>query len=165
MYVFQTNLIQVMNKETKQEEFSALEAELRALILPQDGLISNMANFCAALYNRFDFLWVGFYIIDEDQLRLGPFQGPVACTRIAKGKGVCGSAWSLKETVVANDVHNFPGHITCSADSNSEIVLPLLVDNEVKGVLDIDSTAFGYFDEIDQECLENIVKWFASVVY
>lgn len=154
-----------MNKETKQEEYRALEAELKALVLPQDGLISNMANFSAALYSRFDFLWVGFYIIEKEQLRLGPFQGPVACTRISKGKGVCGSAWSRKETVIVNDVHQFAGHIACSADSNSEIVLPLLVDHVVMGVLDIDSTAFDYFDEMDRESLEKIVKWFASVVY
>ena len=156
-------LVQVSG--TKEDVYSNILVQIQALVGDEKDAVANLANVSAALSATFNFLWVGFYIIEKEQLRLGPFQGPVACTRISKGKGVCGSAWSRKETVIVNDVHQFAGHIACSADSNSEIVLPLLVDHVVMGVLDIDSTAFDYFDEMDRESLEKIVKWFASVVY
>ena len=119
-----------------------------------------MANIAAMLHETFGFWWTGFYRVDPEsaQLVLGPFQGPVACTRIAFGKGVCGTAWERRSTVVVPDVHQFPGHIACSSASNSEIVVPVFRDEEVVAVLDIDSTDFNTFDDTDKEWLERIVS-------
>jgi GAF domain-containing protein len=123
-----------------------------------------MANFTAAVKSSFGFLWVGFYLVQKEQLILGPFQGPVACTRIKKNKGVCGTSWARKKTIIANNVHDFPGHISCNGEANSEIVIPIVRDGEIFGVLDIDSTELNYFDEVDQTWLEKICKWFAIVI-
>lgn len=120
-------------------------------------MIAKMANVAAALHETFGFWWTGFYRVENDELVLGPFQGPIACTRIKYGRGVCGTSWQREETVIVPNVHEFPGHIACSSASNSEIVVPLIRDNKVIAVLDIDSTEFGSFDETDKAYLEQIV--------
>ncbi len=120
-------------------------------------MIAKMANVSAALHETFGFWWTGFYRVENDELVLGPFQGPIACTRIKYGRGVCGTSWQRGETVIVPNVHEFPGHIACSSASNSEIVVPLIRDNKVIAVLDIDSTEFGTFDETDKAYLEQIV--------
>ena len=155
-----------MNNQSKEEKYVLLEVELRALISRKDALVSSMSNFTAAVQSHFGFLWTGFYLVEGKELVLGPFQGPVACTKISFDKGVCGKAWSNKKTLIVPDVHQFPGHIACSSDSNSEIVVPLLDKaGEVLGVLDIDSIDFNSFNGLDQLWLEKIIKWFVSEVY
>ena len=155
-----------MNNQSKEEKYVLLEVELRALISRKDALVSSMSNFTAAVQSHFGFLWTGFYLVEGQELVLGPFQGPVACTKISFDKGVCGKAWSNKKTLIVQDVHQFPGHIACSSDSNSEIVVPLLDKaGEVLGVLDIDSIDFNSFNGLDQLWLEKIIKWFVSEVY
>ena len=155
-----------MNNQSKEEKYVLLEAELRALISRKDALVSSMSNFTAAVQSHFGFLWTGFYLVEGKELVLGPFQGPVACTKISFDRGVCGKAWSNKKTLIVQDVHQFPGHIACSSDSNSEIVVPLLDKaGEVLGVLDIDSIEFNCFNGIDQLWFEKIIKWFVSEVY
>ena len=155
-----------MNNQSKEEKYVLLEVELRALISRKDALVSSMSNFTAAVQSHFGFLWTGFYLVEGKELVLGPFQGPVACTKISFDKGVCGKAWSNKKTLIVQDVHQFPGHIACSSDSNSEIVVPLLDEaGEVLGVLDIDSIDFNSFNGVDQLWLEKIIKWFVSEVY
>lgn len=155
-----------MNNQSKEEKYGLLEAELRALISHKDALVSSMSNFAAVVQSHFGFLWTGFYLVEGKELVLGPFQGPVACTKIAFDRGVCGKAWSNKKTFVVEDVHQFTDHIACSSDSNSEIVVPLInKSGEVLAVLDIDSIDLNYFDGTDQKCLEKIIKWFVSEVY
>ena len=145
---------------TKEEQYQALLPQIKALIDGEEDLIANLANIAAALKQQFGWLWVGFYLVKRDILVLGPFQGPVACTRIQKGRGVCGKSWELAQTLVVPDVEKFPGHIACSSLSKSEIVLPLFDNNEtVTGVLDIDSEQLDTFDETDQRYLEEIVSW------
>lgn len=145
---------------TKIEKYKTLFEQIKAVVEDEDDMIANMANMSAMLHETFGFWWTGFYRVDPDsaQLVLGPFQGPVACTRIAFGKGVCGTAWERRSTVVVPDVHQFPGHIACSSASNSEIVVPVFRDEEVVAVLDIDSTDFNTFDDTDKEWLERIVS-------
>ncbi|PIB36884.1 hypothetical protein BFP72_16480 [Reichenbachiella sp. 5M10] len=142
----------------KEETYATLLPQIEALNSGENDLIANLANTSAALKAAFDFLWVGFYLVKEDQLVLGPFQGPIACTRISKGKGVCGTSWEKAKTVIVDDVALFPGHIACSSSSKSEIVVPLFVADQVIGVLDIDSDATDSFDEIDQSYLEKLAK-------
>ena len=142
---------------TKQEQYKALLPQIKALIEGEPDLIANLANICAALKEQFGWLWVGFYLVKDDELVLAPFQGPVACTRIKKGRGVCGAAWQQAATVVVPDVEKFPGHIACSSLSKSEIVVPLIKNGVVTGVLDVDSSEYNQFDEIDQQYLEQIV--------
>ena len=124
----------------------------------ETNLIANMANMSAALYAEFKFHWVGFYLVEGDELVLGPFQGPVACTRIPKGKGVCGKAWEKGETQIVDNVEEFPGHIACSSLSKSEIVIPLIKDNAVIGVLDVDSEELDSFDKTDEIYLKEILN-------
>jgi GAF domain-containing protein len=124
--------------------------------------IANLANIAAVLHTTFGFWWTGFYFVKNNELVLGPFQGPVACTRIGFGNGVCGTAWQQKQTIVVPDVHQFPGHIACSAASNSEIVVPVIVNNVVTMVLDIDSTDYACFDDTDKQYLEEIVELIAQ---
>ena len=124
--------------------------------------MANLANVAAALKEAFDFFWVGFYLVKQDQLVLGPFQGPVACTRIRKGKGVCGTAWQEGVTLLVPDVEVFPGHIACSSLSRSEIVVPLIKDGEVWGVLDIDSDLLNFFDETDRKYLEEMCGYLSK---
>lgn len=147
----------IPKEASKREKFESLLPQLEALIKHEPDQIANMANVAAALKDVFDFFWVGFYRVMDDILVLGPFQGPIACTRIAYGKGVCGTAWKEKETLIVPDVDLFPGHIACNSQSKSEIVVPLLQDGVVKAVLDVDSDKLDSFDETDARFLEKIV--------
>ena len=143
---------------TKQEQYEALIPQIKGLLEGENDLIANLANVAAALKEQFNWLWVGFYLVKNGELVLGPFQGPVACTRIKKGRGVCGSSWAQKKALLVPDVEKFPGHIACSSLSKSEIVIPVIYNNEVAGVLDIDSDKLNDFDETDKFYLEEIVK-------
>ncbi|MBR2649704.1 MAG: GAF domain-containing protein [Sediminibacterium sp.] len=143
---------------TKEEQYKALMPQIKALLEGEPDLIANMANMVAALKQQFNWLWVGFYIVRADELVLGPFQGPIACTRIKKGKGVCGTSWAEKKTLIVPDVEQFPGHIACSSLSRSEIVIPIIRNNEVVGVLDVDSVEYNDFDENDRTFLTELVE-------
>ena len=154
----------IISKDKKNELYAFVYSQMNALLSKDDNKISNMANFVALLKSNFDFFWVGFYLVESSQLVLGPFQGPVACTKIPKGKGVCGSSWSDKKTLIVPDVDKFPGHIACNEASKSEIVIPLLYNEEVIGVLDIDSTDLDSFDEVDKEWLEKLCTCLLSVI-
>jgi len=142
---------------TKKEQYQLLLPQLYALIEREPDLIANLANISAVLKEQFGWLWIGFYIVRDDELVLGPFQGPVACTRIKKGRGVCGASWAGAKTLIVPDVEKFPGHIACSSLSRSEIAVPLIRKNVVLGVLDADSEFPGHFDEVDKRYLEEIV--------
>ena len=144
--------------------YSGLIPQIKGLVSGENDLIANLANVSAALKQTFDFLWVGFYLVKEDELVLGPFQGPIACSRIQKGKGVCGTSWLRKETVIVDDVDLFPGHIACSSSSKSEIVVPLMKDNVVIGVLDVDSAALNSFDDTDAKFLNELCDWLVSIL-
>jgi L-methionine (R)-S-oxide reductase len=143
---------------TKEEQYQALLPQIIGLLNGEPDLIANTANVAAALKEQFGWLWVGFYFAKDGELVLGPFQGPVACTRIKKGHGVCGAAWAQEKTLVVPDVEQFPGHIACSSLSRSEIVVPVLKNGEVVAVLDVDSTDLSTFDKTDQHNLETIVQ-------
>lgn len=142
---------------SKAEIYQSLIPQIKALIEGEPDLVANLANVTAALKEQFGWLWVGFYLVKDDELVLGPFQGPVACTRIKKGRGVCGTSWQKAETLIVADVEKFPGHIACSSLSRSEIVIPIIRNNEVIGVLDVDSELLDQFDETDKIYLEEIV--------
>lgn len=142
---------------TKEEKYQILFPQIKAIVDGEEDLVANLANIAACLKFTFEWLWVGFYLVKKDELVLGPFQGPIACTRIKKGKGVCGTAWEKEETIIVADVENFPGHIACSSLSKSEIVVPLFRNEECIGVLDVDSEALSAFDETDKKYLEKIV--------
>jgi L-methionine (R)-S-oxide reductase len=141
----------------KEEVYRSLLPQIKALIDGEPDLTANLANICAALKEQFKWFWVGFYLVKQDELVLGPFQGPVACTRIRKGRGVCGSSWQQAATLIVPDVEKFPGHIACSSLSRSEIVVPIIRNNEVIGVLDVDSELLDQFNETDKKYLEEIV--------
>ncbi len=141
----------------KTEQYEQLIPQISALIDGEPSLIANLANISAALKEQFGWWWVGFYLAENDELVLGPFQGPVACTRIKKGRGVCGSAWERRETLIVPNVDEFPGHIACSSLSKSEIVVPFFKDGHVIGVLDADSEFPAHFDEMDKCYLEKII--------
>ena len=143
---------------TKQEQYQSIISQIKGLLEGETDLIANLANTVAALKEQFGWLWVGFYLVKEDELVLGPFQGPIACTRIRKGRGVCGSSWETGKTIIVPDVEKFPGHIACSSLSKSEIVVPLIYKNVVTGVLDVDSEFYNQFDVTDQIYLEEIVN-------
>ena len=148
-----------ISKGSKMDKYRTLLPQIKSLIEGEEDLIANLANVSAALKETFGFFWVGFYLVKGNALVLGPFQGPVACTRIAKGRGVCGTAWAEAKTIVVPDVDAFPGHIACSSLSRSEIVVPLKrEDGEVWGVLDIDSDDLGSFDKTDARFLEEMIK-------
>ncbi|MFM1875156.1 MAG: hypothetical protein RL266_893 [Bacteroidota bacterium] len=138
--------------------YNELLPQIESLIGEETSLVANLANTAAALRQAFGFFWVGFYLVDQNELVLGPFQGDVACSRIAKGKGVCGKAWEIGQTIIVPNVDEFPGHIACSAKSRSEIVVPIIVNDEIVGVLDVDSDHLNDFDVIDAEGLEMIVE-------
>ncbi len=142
---------------SKVEQYQSLLPQLKGLWTGESDFVANMSNTCAALKEQFGWLWVGFYLVKDDELVLGPFQGPVACTRIRKGRGVCGTSWLQEKTIVVEDVHLFPGHIACSSLSKSEIVVPLMNGRQCVGVLDVDSEKIGDFDDTDQQYLEQIV--------
>ena len=143
---------------SKTEIYQSLLPQIKALIEGEPDLVANLANVAAALKEQFGWLWVGFYLVKNGELVLGPFQGPVACTRISKGRGVCGVAWQQAQTLIVPDVKKFPGHIACSSISRSEIVVPLISNNEVVGVLDVDSEQLDLFDETDKKYLEEVVS-------
>ena len=142
---------------TKIEIYQSLLPQIAALIEGEPDLVANLANVAAALKQQFGWWWVGFYLVKNNELVLGPFQGPVACTRIQKGRGVCGAAWQQANTLIVPDVEKFPGHIACSSLSRSEIVVPIFSKQEVIGVLDVDSEALDFFDAIDAQYLKEIV--------
>src|SRR5664279_666330 len=141
----------------KTEQYQSLIPQIKGLLDGEPDLIANLANVTGALKEQFGWFWVGFYIVKNDELVLGPFQGPVACTRIRKGRGVCGSSWQQAKTLIVPDVEKFPGHIACSSLSRSEIVVPVIRSSEVVAVLDVDSSDYDQFDETDQQWLEEIV--------
>ena len=148
-----------ITKTNKTERYQELLPQLKALLQGESDQVACMANTCAALRETFQFFWVGFYIVRDFELVLGPFQGPIACTRIAKGRGVCGAAWEQKQILVVPDVDAFPGHIACSSLSRSEIVVPLFNSSgDVVGVLDVDSDRLADFDEVDAKYLNEVVK-------
>jgi len=143
---------------SKQEQYQSLLPQIKGLLEEESDLVANLANTVAALKEQFGWLWVGFYIVKKNELVLAPFQGPVACTRIRKGKGVCGSSWAEAKTLIVPDVEKFPGHIACSSLSKSEIVVPVIRNDEVIAVLDADSEQLNQFDTTDQYYLEQIVE-------
>ena len=155
-------------KGTKEEQYESLLPQIQAFLEGEPDLIANLANVTGALKEQFNWLWIGFYLVkpsftkasegEDDELVLGPFQGPVACTRIKKGRGVCGASWARAETLIVPDVEKFPGHIACSSLSKSEIVVPIIRDNKVIGVLDADSIELNQYDKIDQKYLEMIIE-------
>lgn len=144
---------------SKEEKYRELLPQLHALVSTETDFIANLANVAAALKQTFGFFWVGFYIVKGDELVLGPFQGPIACTRIRIGRGVCGTAWKEVRTLIVPDVEQFPGHIACSSDSKSEIVVLMIRQGEVVGVLDIDSDTLDSFDTVDARYLEEICTY------
>ncbi|HMK17543.1 MAG TPA: GAF domain-containing protein [Chitinophagaceae bacterium] len=148
----------LITKGTKDEQYASLLPQIKGLLEGEPDLIANLANITGALKEQFNWLWVGFYLVKNDELVLGPFQGPVACTRIKKGKGVCGTSWAKAQTLIVPDVEKFPGHIACSSLSRSEIVVPIIHNNKVVGVLDVDSIEPDQFDNIDQDYLEQIIE-------
>ncbi len=150
------NLI-ISTATDKAARYEALIPQIEALTTGEPDLIANLANIAAALKQTMNFFWVGFYLVKNNELVLGPFQGPIACTRITMGKGVCGASWKEKKVLVVPDVDEFPGHIACSSDSKSEIVLPVLKNNEVVLVLDVDSDKLNDFDKIDEKYLTQLV--------
>jgi GAF domain-containing protein len=142
----------------KNDQYRSLIPQISALLSGETDEIANMANVCAALKEQFNFFWVGFYMVKHDELVLGPFQGPVACSRIQKGKGVCGSSWKQEEILIVPDVDAFPGHIACSSASKSEIVIPMIRNGLVIGVLDVDSDELNSFDQSDAVNLSTILE-------
>jgi L-methionine (R)-S-oxide reductase len=143
---------------TRQEQYEALIPQIKGLLEGESDLVANLGNIAAALKEQFGWLWVGFYLVKNGELVLGPFQGPVACTRIKKGRGVCGASWERAETLIVPDVEKFPGHIACSSLSRSEIVVPVMFNEQVIAVLDADSAELDQFDYIDKKFLEEIVQ-------
>ncbi len=154
----------IIKEETKEVKYESLFLQLKSLTQDEPDLIANLSNCTSVIKSFFGFYWIGFYLVKKDQLVLGPFQGTIACTRIQKGKGVCGTSWLKKETLIVDDVDQFPGHIACSSASKSEIVVPLIKDNEVIAVLDIDHDQYSTFNNIDKIGLEKIADlattWF-----
>ena len=142
---------------SKTQQYQSIFPQIRGLLEGEPDLIANLANVVAALKEQFGWLWIGFYLVKEEELVLAPFQGPVACTRIRKGKGVCGTSWAEARTLIVPDVEAFPGHIACSSLSRSEIVVPVIRNNKVIAVLDVDSSEYAQFDTEDQQWLEKIV--------
>jgi L-methionine (R)-S-oxide reductase len=150
--------LKIDRKISKSEQYQAIIPQIEALLAGEEDLIANLANVCAALKEQFNWFWVGFYLVKGDELVLGPFQGPVACTRIKKGRGVCGASWEQEKVLIVPNVDEFPGHIACSSLSKSEIVLPLIVNEKIFGVLDVDSEELNKFDEIDHVYLAQILS-------
>ena len=162
--IFTTFAAQIKETMDKNENYQLLLAQVRAIVKDETDAVANMANVAALIQETFLFWWTGFYRVVDNQLVLGPFQGSVACTRIGFGKGVCGTSWKEKRTIVVEDVEQFPGHIACSSESRSEIVVPLYKGDEVIGVLDIDSEKLATFDTTDKEWLEQIAEVVSAVL-
>jgi L-methionine (R)-S-oxide reductase len=156
----QRNMAEDLNilQGPKEEQYQSITQQIEGLLTGEDDLVANLANVAAALKEQFGWLWVGFYLVKKYELVLGPFQGPVACTRIQKGRGVCGTCWEQAKTLIVPDVEKFSGHIACSSASKSEIVVPVIVNGEVVGVLDVDSQELNQFDETDALHLEKILQ-------
>ena len=151
--------LNILQGVSKKEKYESLIPQIEGLLFGEENLVANLANIAAALREAMGFFWVGFYLVDQaDELVLGPFQGPVACTRIKKGKGVCGTSWEKEETIIVPNVDEFPGHIACASASKSEIVIPLMKGGEVIGVLDVDSDKLDDFDETDHHYLQIIIN-------
>ncbi|MFW1998190.1 GAF domain-containing protein [Acinetobacter ursingii] len=146
-----------LQQGNKAEQYQSLIPQIQAIVADESDVIANLANICAALKQQFNWFWIGFYLVKDNELVLGPFQGPIAYTRIGKGRGVCGTAWQQQKVMIVPDVEQFPGHIACNSDSKSEIVLPVMKQNKCVAVLDIDSDALDSFDEVDAEYLKQIV--------
>lgn len=149
---------------SKEDIYISLIPQIKALVGGESDSTANLANISAALKEAFQFFWVGFYLVKEEELVLGPFQGPIACTRIQKGRGVCGTSWEKAQTIVVDDVEQFPGHIACSSISKSEIVVPIIKNNVVIGVLDVDSDELATFDAIDEKHLTDLCHWLGSIL-
>ena len=147
----------VLQQGPKAEQYQNLMPQIQAIVEGESDVIANLSNICAALKQQFDWLWIGFYLVKDDELVLGPFQGPIACTRIAKGRGVCGTAWQQQQVMIVPDVDQFPGHIACSSASKSEIVLPIMKNGVCLGVLDIDSDELDQFDDVDAAYLQQLI--------
>ncbi|CAM4420345.1 hypothetical protein F901_01587 [Acinetobacter dispersus] len=147
----------VLQQGHKAEQYQSIIPQIQAIVEDESDVIANLANICAALKQQFGWFWIGFYLVKDNELVLGPFQGPIACTRIAKGRGVCGAAWQQQQVIVVPDVDQFPGHIACSSASRSEIVLPIMKVGECVGVLDVDSDELSQFDEVDAEYLQQLI--------
>ncbi|UKJ06355.1 GAF domain-containing protein [Solitalea lacus] len=150
--------LKLIDTKDKTIQYQSLLPQIEGLLNGEDDLIANLANVSAALKQTFNFFWVGFYLVKDQELVLGPFQGPIACTRISFGKGVCGTAWKQQEIIIVDNVDEFPGHIACSSLSKSEIVVPVRKNGIIVAVLDIDSDEQAQFDETDARFLEQIVK-------
>jgi len=150
--------LKITSSTNKKDQYESILPQIEALLSGENDLIANLANIAAALKEQFNWFWVGFYLVKENELVLGPFQGPVACTRIQKGRGVCGTSWARSEVLIVPDVELFPGHIACSSASRSEIVLPVYQGKEIIGVLDVDSEYLSHFDDIDELYLKKIVS-------
>ncbi len=148
----------IAQEASKDEKYQSLIPQIKALVTGEPDVTANLANIASALKYGMDFFWVGFYLVKGDEMILGPFQGPIACTRIAKGKGVCGTTWADAQTIIVPNVDEFPGHIACSSDSKSEIVLPAFKNGEVALVLDVDSDQLNDFDEVDRKHLEDLMR-------
>ncbi len=154
----------IVSPGEREEIYHSLIPQIKALIGDEMDTIANLANVAAALKQALNFFWVGFYLVKGDELVLGPFQGPIACTRIQKGKGVCGTSWELSKTIIVDDVDEFPGHIACSSLSKSEIVLPLIKDGAIVAILDLDSDKIADFNAVDQKYLSNLCEWLVTVI-
>lgn len=153
----------IFSSNSKEVKYTELLPQIQALLSGENNQIANLSNVSSALKMAFDFFWVGFYLVDsENELVLGPFQGPIACTRIRKGKGVCGTSWAEEKTILVPNVEEFPGHIACSSASKSEIVIPLIKNNKVVAVLDVDSDELNNFDQIDEKYLTQLCTWLAE---
>ncbi len=155
--------LRIEHNSNKEIAYNSLLPQIEALVSGEQDLTANLANISAALKSAFNWWWVGFYLVKENELLLGPFQGPVACTRIGLGKGVCGSAWQQAQSIIVADVEKFPGHIACSSASKSEIVIPIIINEKVIGVLDVDSEHLNHFDNTDQLYLEKLIRNISSV--
>jgi len=154
----------ILQQGQKAEQYQSIIPQIQAIIEDETDVIANLANICAALKQQFDWLWIGFYLVKDNELVLGPFQGPIACTRIAIGRGVCGRAWQQQQVIIVPDVDQFPGHIACSSASRSEIVLPMMKNGECLGVLDIDSSEFNQFDEVDAKYLKQLIAMIENFI-
>lgn len=154
----------ITTSASKEEKYKTLIPQIDALVHGEPDVVANLSNIAAALRQTMNFFWVGFYIVKGNELVLGPFQGPIACTRIAYGKGVCGASWKEKKVLLVPDVEEFPGHIACSSDSKSEIVLPAFKNNEVTLVLDVDSDKLNDFDETDKHYLQQVMAIIEKII-
>ncbi|MGO3918164.1 GAF domain-containing protein [Acinetobacter venetianus] len=154
----------ILQQGQKAEQYQSIIPQIQAIIEDETDVIANLANICAALKQQFDWFWIGFYLVKDNELVLGPFQGPIACTRIAIGRGVCGRAWQQQQVIIVPDVDQFPGHIACSSASRSEIVLPMMKNGECLGVLDIDSSELNQFDEVDAKYLKQLITMIENFI-